>query len=85
MPKSSSVPIQQLLTAESSEDEISQKQQLIADEFSSYETMKLAAQFFKLGWTHYTVLMRIENEFVSDTASHLINQVSTKIIYFLSV
>ena len=59
---SSSIPIQQLLTAESAEGKISQKQQLIADEFSGYETMKQAAQFFKLGWTHYTVLMRIEND-----------------------
>jgi len=58
----SSIPIQQLLTAESSDVEISEKQQLIADEFSGYETMKQAARFFKLSWTHYTVLMRIDNE-----------------------
>jgi len=41
----SSIPIQQLLTAESSEVETSQKQQLIADEFSGYETMKQTARF----------------------------------------
>ena len=31
-------------------------------EFNDFEVMKRAAQFFKLSWTHYLVLMRIENE-----------------------
>jgi predicted nuclease of restriction endonuclease-like (RecB) superfamily len=39
-----------------------QIQQAFSAEIHDYETMKQAAQFFKLGWSHYTFLMGIENE-----------------------
>jgi len=38
------------------------KGQPITDELSGFDVMKRAAEFFKLSWTHYTYLMRIENE-----------------------
>ncbi|MCL2441306.1 MAG: PDDEXK nuclease domain-containing protein, partial [Treponema sp.] len=46
LPQTSKNPIQQALSAE----------------LDGYKTMQQAAQFFKLGWSHYTLLMRIENE-----------------------
>ena len=36
--------------------------QTFSDEFMNFDAMKAAARFFKLGWSHYTFLMRIENE-----------------------
>jgi predicted nuclease of restriction endonuclease-like (RecB) superfamily len=46
LPETSKNPIQQAFSAEA----------------DGYKTMQQAAQFFKLGWSHYTFLMRIENE-----------------------
>jgi len=37
-------------------------QQTFSVESDGYEAMKKAAQFFRLSWSHYTFLMRIENE-----------------------
>ncbi|MDR2581237.1 MAG: DUF1016 N-terminal domain-containing protein, partial [Fibromonadaceae bacterium] len=39
-----------------------QVQQVFSTGIDGYEIMQQAAQFFKLGWSHYTFLMRIENE-----------------------
>ena len=39
-----------------------QIQQVFSAESDGYKTMQLAAQFFKLGWSHYVFLMSIENE-----------------------
>jgi len=52
----------QLLTAELPAIQTNRIGQLLTAELDGYETMKQAAGFFRLGWTHYTVLMRIENE-----------------------
>jgi len=38
-----------------------QKQEL-STEKDAYEAMREAAQFFKLGWSHYIILMSIDNE-----------------------
>lgn len=36
--------------------------QMISAQFDGHGMMEQAAQFFKLGWSHYTFLMRIEND-----------------------
>jgi len=38
-----------------------QDEQPFLDEFSGFEAIKQAARIFKLGWSHYTFLMRIDN------------------------
>ena len=39
-----------------------QIQEAFLAEMDGFKTMQQAAQLFKLGWSHYTFLMRIENE-----------------------
>ena len=38
------------------------QRQELSIEKDAYETMQEAAQFFKLGWSHYIILMSIDNE-----------------------
>ncbi|MCL2797436.1 MAG: PDDEXK nuclease domain-containing protein [Firmicutes bacterium] len=53
--------IQQMSSAEFNSTAVTPIQQLSTAEFRSHESIQQAAKFFTLGWTHYTVLMRIEN------------------------
>jgi predicted nuclease of restriction endonuclease-like (RecB) superfamily len=39
-----------------------QKRQTVYNQFCDYETISLAAKYFKLSWSHYIILMRIKND-----------------------
>ena len=54
--------IQQTISAELLEKRNGPIGQTMFAQFGDRELMKHAARFFKLGWTHYLILMRIKNE-----------------------
>ena len=57
--------IQQFLTAELGDKTKMQIQQLLTDEFSGYHSFtksQFLSDLFKVSWTHYVVLMRIDND-----------------------
>jgi len=61
-------PIWQTMSAESKNNELSTIQQILSAEFENSELLPiqkvLSVDFkqFKLGWSHYQILMRIQNE-----------------------
>jgi len=53
---------QQTMSAEMHKLDGSQIGQSLLAQFDDHEIMRFAARCFRLGWTHYMILMRIENE-----------------------